>query len=395
MSGVKHIYRQMPNERMHQRLHADWIAPSIVSRFHGEGSPGSDEKAFVELLTRQAESLRIYPVQAPHDVMLDERGFVQGRFRFSRHAVSRLCQTLCPGLGAVVSNLVVGDKIDRPDAPTSSPMALRLINDMIKLRFTLLSRTQMLVDITENRIEGLVGRKYPLLPHAELYQLAKQLAGSPCCFEEAIVCDRRLFLRFVSRSPLCSVKAEQGEDRFFRGYHFSSSELGELAVHVGTTLAREWSGTHFLSPFNKQTSTWHIGRVAWADRLRRAFDYAKQARLSRSQVQAKIQELRSTEASWLQGGVVNKDGNQKFQSRLRRALHPAAIVSPQIAKQLLTYHSYMLPSQTAQPLRPSRTVRTLYDLCNVMGLVAHDQVPYIRERVEQAAYRLLSGELTF
>jgi len=359
----------------------------------------------LERILRAQDSTEPVEITRPEDVMLNRRGRIQGRFRLTSIGLSQLCSSLGPGLAQLVGN-VAGlrrKETEDDDWKAYSPLlAIKQINDLIRLRFKhRLEGHGLIMDMRNQRVEGVVGPRYKFISNLELFERAgefiREMSPAPR-FVEASLAGRRLTIRYRDVERLFSAAAGSRREPFFRGWHFSNSEIGDCSVRTGMLIFRQW---------RKTSSLLSVGRLVHRkggdfgpkisdlfQKLQRQADVEAQEHDFESLV-AELQE----ESLHLGGDpVAHVRKSQSLIGRLARArltkitakktLHHA-LANGSLRTHRLAVDRGPVYDAPDPDLLGAFQQRNLYDLYNALTEVARELPPEQQEIAEELAYRIL------
>jgi hypothetical protein len=356
------------------------------------------EKALLgalELSHRNTSRLRVL---RPEDVYFDAQARVQGKYILTASALAQLCSRLLPGLSQTVSNLS-GTYLTDEELATSQlhdpVLALRWINDAIKLRFKRLDGYSLVVDQAMKRIEGIVGKKYAFLPNLELYHRAKTfVAGSrkQVVFSEAALHGRRLMMRFKDGSPMFVVERQNVKEPFFGGFHFANSETGDCSVKASAVVIRQYGNTKAISEFADGSKIAHVKGKAFETRFT---ELLARVRLKSTEITKYKEELMRLMQQPLGLGV-DEESTEKRVKSLESQLLRQGLSSDfchTTVRHVMFYGSYKGDQADAskEPLKLYAT-RTAYDLYNAITYRSKSLMIEDQEQAEQVAYKMLTGK---
>lgn len=383
------------------------VEPAVL-RFSAadDGLPGEDD--LVAMLKAQQDT-RPVPITELASVLLDDRGYVQDEFRLTTAAIYQLCAELAPGLSNVVLSLAGLRTRAKQYAgeARSVKKAILLLNAVIRFRFELLAGKQWIIDRKNQQLVGLVGANYRFFANLELYQRAThyvQQAGLGASFHAAALAGRRLTLRYKNAERAFAIKTPTTKmEPFYPGWHFSNSELGDCCVKGSAILIRQWRDTTALVPYQAEARLVHRQTRDFENKLRAVLAHVKELVLAVPLLKDKVTRL--TRRSLGLGGAP-ADHESRRAAWVSRLLKIG--VSRHIAEDVMS-HALVHGSYRAELLEVGRTKtitvlspiqaralqsRTLYDVYNAIGAMARDLRPKTREKIEQAAYQILTYDDT-
>ena len=374
---------------------------AVPKPLHFRARENADTQRELESLLEAQADTKPVRIGDPADVLLDRQGRVRGRYRLTSPALMQLGATLSPGLGQAVLNLAgARPRADFPNEAISSELAIRIINDVIRLRFELLRGRGMIVDHRARVVEGFVGSRYRFLSNFEFYSRARKAVPRSARFHEAVVMGRQVLFRFLLPEPVTTLTAAGGrEEPFYGGWHFSNGELGDCCVRGSAFLYRVWSDTSAIETFNRATSFVHSRGPSFERKLDKLFETASR-RVSALRSSAGI--LPKLVQKPLGFGVEGEKTPQRVDRLARMLSHKdlgVSVVRDAIYRALArgSYKKDRIDVISTEAWgRQSNLVevaarRTLFDLYNALGEVAKGLAITPREHTEVAAYRLLSN----
>ena len=355
----------------------------------------SAETKFRQMLEEHRRYTEKIKVTKPEDILLDHNGLVQSRFKLTTTALTQLCSSMVPHLSAVIQDI---SGLRPRSASTAKAkthdvdLAIRLLNDMIKLRFSALKGFALIVDHQRLQVEGVVGRKYEFLSNGRFYRrvgefISRQFKGDHE-FSEAVISGRRVFVRF--QGPLLfSVPSPRAPEPFLSGLHFANSEVGECSVRACAAVIRKWCDNKAISPFLDGGALPHYSGPKFDERFRDLLD--------RVRIRAKESESFADEICRMKGLTLGLGGDKKshdkrftvLQNRLRRSEVSAAFAEKALRRAM--YHgSYPEDAVVrGEDLMATFSGRTAYDLFNAVTHEAKSRALGERESAEQLAYLML------
>ncbi len=359
------------------------------------------EAGLVTELERSYRNTLLRPLKSPLEVMVDKECRVQGAFRYSSAALSCVCRLLGRGLAQTVFDLGGVDRPGNAKRPVDLELAARLLNDAIKLRFAAkLKGRQLVLDRQTQQIDGLVGSRYELYHNLELYENSQSLLSGgpvPVKFHEAILCGRRMALRYRTDDPLFQVTSTRATNEpFFGGYHLGNSEVGDCSVRAAVVIIRQWCDNKALAEFSEGGRVKHIRSKQFERRLQQLWHHV---------------QLKAGEATTLKKHVLRlmerplgfgKDEKShaerhKYVARRLEQLGLSSQVTKRVLDRTLTFGSYRADVVAAGSLRNSDLLeryaqRTEYDLFNAITAEAKMLSVESQERLEQLAYKFMLGK---
>ena len=368
------------------------IAVEPVSRRFNVKRDASAEESFQKALADDFAATETVYVGRPRDVMLNSRAEVLGRYKLTTSALSQLCSRLAPGASQLVSD-VSGLRISGDGKQLDVSLGIRIVNDLIRLRFEQVDGFGLIIDRERATVEGLVGRKYQFFPNKELYDRVNQFLDESdisTSFCEAVLAGRRMLLRYCNNDPLFEIPHEKRTNEpFFGGYHFDNSESGHCSVRASTMVVRQWCDNKAIGSFLEGGKMSHVRGKKFELRLQALFD----------KVSRKVEEITNLKDNVLflmdqNLGLGGSEQSHEFRvESLVKQLNRKGLTkefSGVVINRLLTFGSYRSDAiqQGRRPYDLYET-RNSYDLFNALTHEAKSRPIDIREQVEQLAYQML------
>lgn len=362
------------------------------------GADQNGEADLVQHLQALARETQFLELRSPSDLLINPNGMVRGVYRFTWPALTQLCQALVPGLSKAVADLLGVGQSPNSKRFASPELALRTLNDVIKLRFRLLEDRRLVTNSRTRMIEGIVGQRYELFRHIDLYYRLRNFLpslGVPIAFHEAILHGRHMLLRFRTEKPLFTVPSPLGPNEpFYGGFHLANSEVGDSAVHACAILIRNWGDLTAVDPHLSQNRMLHIQMKNFDQR----FNKMLESMVVRAEAVKGMRErilLMMEHVLGFNGDKVNNDARIKVISRKLNKILGPKLTRLCIAR-ALSNGSYRNEDVTGAPwpeISRAYSRRTLFDLFNAIMHMAKTQTPLGQERAEKAAFGILTGEV--
>lgn len=350
----------------------------------------------VEYLDRQAANTQIVSISRPQEVLLDTSARVQGRYRMTTAALSQLCSNLAPGLSQLVGSLS-GSHVQQQGLDDNSGndpgLAIRFINDLVKLRFPRVDGYSMITDQSTGRIDGFVGRKYAFFSNQDFVdRLADFVADTKpaVVFSEAALQGRRLILRYRTADPAFEIPQNaKVNEPYFGGFHFGNSETGDCSVKAATSILRVWCSNRAVSEFQSGSKIPHIRGAAFHRRLAELLDRIADQAEDIPKLRDGIVQLANTPLGL---GIDNETHDKRvktLQTRLqKRGLK--ADFAREVIEHTLLYGSYRAAAlQGGQNPMTVYSSRSAYDLFNALTHRAKTMSLDGQERAEQIAFSMI------
>lgn len=372
--------------------------PPMSYRFDAERDVDAEAK-LLEVLEHKHRCTSNVLITRPEDVYFNVQALVRGRYAITTGAFSQLCSRLLPGLAQALNNLA-GSTLSDADISVSQvhdpQMALRWLNDTIRLKFHRLAGYSLIIDQEQKRVEGLVGRKYAFLPNVDLYNRAKAFVSTlskPASFNEAALLGRRLMLRFKDDAPMFTVlRPSANPEPFYSGLHFANSETGDCSVKASAVIVRQVGNTKSISEFSDGSKIAHVKGKAFEHRFTELLD---RVRIKASEIGKYRAGLQILMGQPLGFGVSEADNVKRVKAiesqLLRQGL--SSDFNQAVVRHMLYYGSYKSDQvDPAKNLNETYATRTAYDLYNALTYKAKSLPVDDQEIAEQVAFKLLIGK---
>lgn len=356
---------------------------------------GEGYEELVAELRRSAASTQRRPIAHVTQVMLGADGRTLAGFRYSANALRQLCRLLGRGFSQTVFDLGAVVPSDSPpdDGPYDPILMIGLVNDVIRLRFEQRLRNyELIVDVQEQRIDGLVGTRYAYLSNLQFAERVRAALGSADVkFHEAMLAGRRLLLRYRTRQHLFSIEADQAEP-FYGGFHFGNSEVGDCSVKTAVLLIRQRADAKATSDFSGSGRLMHIRGPQFSDRLGEQLAAVTRRSGEPATLKPRLEALRKRRLDLGGGPEEALKRATALAKRLQQwGLHRS--LAKRVAARVQALGSALV-EDARNASRSGMAERTQWDLFNAMTFVAKRQHPDAQERLEQLAYQLLIGKKT-
>jgi hypothetical protein len=201
------------------------------------------------------------------ELQLDNYGkTVRGGYEYTTTSFQQLCRILAAGTSTFIRDLT-GKKLHRDgrDRLSDNHFALRTFNDVVALRFPLLTSYRVIRDEESKLIDGVIGPKHFALENSALYDQALSAVAATseenqATFYSGVLLGRKMFLWYRSRRPFLSEWAGEGDAwRFYAGYFFCNGEARGTSARG--TMAIFCKQGVCLGPYRKYGDrVSHIGR---------------------------------------------------------------------------------------------------------------------------------------
>jgi len=341
-------------------------------------------------------------IREPSHVLLNPEGLVQKRYRFTTTGLSQLCSALAPGLAQCVGDICGLKKDGAGDDVHDVSKAIAILNTVISLRFQSRLRGHgLIIDRHSSRIEGLVGPRYEFFSNKALFERCQEFVqklGQSVQFHSAVVAGRRLLLRYVDPRRIFSVQTPAGQrEPFYRGWHFSNSEIGDCSVHAGLLIVRKWTGDSALLECGKIV---HVRGGRFGPKCNRLLeDLQKKSRkeLEEHDYEAHVESLMSQNLGLDTDAEIRTKQLDKLVVRLRRVLPRRT--TRQVLHRTMLRGSYLADRLNVDEITQDVTAasvarviagRTVFDFYNSLVHVACSLQPEQQEAAEKLAYKILT-----
>ena len=160
---------------MSKRLEKLWIASSPLS------FGGVDEAQLVKVLESQEQGTILAPLTSVDQLMLKRDGTtLVDNLRYSEGAFRHVCGMACAGLAHLVDDLI-GYRFRSATNVSEQSFgdAINIFNNLLRIRADrFLGLLQLVRDLPESRIDGMVGMGYRWLSNYDLYRQVMSLLES-------------------------------------------------------------------------------------------------------------------------------------------------------------------------------------------------------------------------
>lgn len=369
-----------------------------VQRFdcNGAGTPITQLRDHLRSLD-EVTSLRT--VSDPAEVQLSQDGSTKrDQYRFTIAAFRQAAQIMGPGLSKFMPDLagMIGAVDETRAQLIDGPLAIRLWNSLVDLRFTLFERYRIIRNDRERTIEGFVSHKHQYLENAWLYSEAVAvLAGQDQHVEPyaASLNGRRFSLWFRQRAPTITVDVDGQLWPFYGGCYFTNGEATGTSVRGTIAIFTPWGvclGAY--RKFGRRVT--HVGRD-FMQRIGEMF-----AAVVHSEIPwQKLQDGASQMSFRSLGYVLNWTDDQR-KERSKKIINALGLLGVQrnlaveavdLALTIGRYHGMdAMDWAQANQLYAGRTVLDLF--VPLLG-IARGLDTSRREKIEQAAFDVMMGRL--
>lgn len=356
-----------------------------------------------ELEARLHRNDRVTSIQSlmtPQELQLDKYGkTLQGGYEYTSASFQQLCRILSAGASAFLRD-IAGENPHRDDRErlSNGQFARRLFNEVVELRFPLLTAYRVIRDEESKLIDGVIGSKHFTLENSALYeqvQAAVAATAKPVVFYSGVLSGRKMLLWYRSRRPFL-IQQVGGSDvwKFYSGYFFCNGEARGTSARG--TMALFCKRGVCLGPYQKYGGRVpHIGRD-FNRRLDKLFGkiFSKEV---------PIDQFRDGLASMLAeplgcSGLEKKELVARIRTlaRAMTALNIPQRIAEQIVEDALYVGHESTRPEAGMPLAYRRdrlfASRTTFDLFVCLIRSAGRMNLSRREVLEQAAWQMLAGD---
>jgi hypothetical protein len=363
---------------------------------------GDTEQDLRDALQRQ-RSTRKVPITRRQELQLRQDGRTGGGYRFTHTGMTQLCRLLAPNLSSVLFNLAGMRRRTDTREEYSVQLAIQTLNSLIDLRFSLLAhRYHLILDSSNERIEGVVGPRYHFISNLDTYQRVTTFLTTKCptvpTLYEAALSGRRLQLRYQNPASSFAIRGDSGKlDTFCGGWHVVNSELGDCCFRGSVLLVHQQSFAAALVPYAAEAKLIHLQNSGFDARFNSVLRHV-QARLSRiTNVRGHLQQATQTPLK-----VPDKPRPAQQLEQLALTLRRYGVGKRAALDALL---QAVMPNLSQGPGRAQRSVRAAgvsyrelqncrrYALFLALCQVARRLSLGNQEAAEMAAYRLITNEI--
>jgi len=346
---------------------------------------------FLELLRDMDQRTVRMTIGAASDIELDEGGRLKnGGFTLAPLAIQQICKQVSKGLWSLAADIAGVNRSSRAyDSAVSVPMAARIINDCIALRFRAadgICGRDMIQNHTTRVVDGVVGPRYQLLPNHQLLGAVKEIMDShevPMKFHAGLLVGRRMAVSFLTEDPL----VETDDGPMFGGAYFSNSEAGECGVRGATILQIG----HTLRCMNRLRHIAHSGKD-FLKRLGTMLGSVLNSWEDTVRVAKQTPDVLALELSLLTPGgtQVSRAVRAHMQTRITDYVDKSLAVDVVRKAIFMGADGTYVPATVRADEIATRRVR---DVVITLMRTAFGQYPDIRERLERAAFDILAKKV--
>lgn len=394
-------------------------APTIatepeVSTFKTDGAEFEDESGLRKVLLSQRDTRPVL-IRREEDALLGRDALIQNKFQFTFPALYQFCSALSPGLFKVIVNLCGEDKRSQKYSGESYslPQAIGVLNEMIRARFGMLdNKCSFIIDQRNLKIEGMVGPRYEFLSNFDFYETIRgfMASNSVCEFHEAILTGRRLQLFYRNSSHVFALPTPLGKmEPYYHGRYLTNSELGDCCIKGAALLYRRWSQTSSMCPFTNDTKLIHRQGRGFQDKFRNVLGAIGVQVEALRHYEGRMESLKTMSVELGATDKVKREHRKKNISilvkngvsrRLAEDILAHAFVHGSYKNEKMQIPGKNDDSSTKESAESENRYglpqRSVFDVYNASCYLAQHaaSTPAGRERLEQIAFRLLTGDIS-
>lgn len=332
------------------------------------------------------------------ELHLNENGqTLRDEYRFSSHAFRQAAQIVCPGLSKMLPDISGTVQLkDERDRLVDGRCAVRIWNDLVDLRFPLFERYRIIRNDHDRTIEGFVGQKHQYLENLWLYHEVSDLIAHThptVTMYAATMNGRRFSIWFRSSIPMFTLAVDEQLWPFYSGYYFTNGEATGTSVR-GTLAVFTPKGVCLgaYRRFGKRVT--HIGRD-FMSRLGEMFSSVLQGEVPVDKLRAGADALLTRSL-----GFPLDSNKEQRKERSKKISHSLGLLGVQknlaveiVEKALAAGRHHGMDTQSWSQVNQLYASRTLLDLLVPLLWVARKVDIVRREKLEQAAFEILTGRL--
>ena len=371
---------------------------SETHRFHSRKDKDAEAK-LLEVLEEQFKYTDNVFVNKPEDLLMSKSAKVQGKYRLTTQALSQLCSRLAPGYAQTIHDIAGTRRAESQDSEEYDlQLAISITNRLIKLRFNRLNGYCMILDRNKKRIDGFVGRKYAHFSNLDLYKRVKEFTKSAkpsAAFCDGALSGRRIMVRFMNSEPIFDIPTlGTAFEPYYGGYHFANSEIGDCSIKAGAAIIRRRTDGKAVSDFANGSRLAHVKGRRFEERF---FHLLDSVQLKADKVGEFQKNLVRLQAEPLKLGG-DEESHKKRKKAIVLRLHRSGLTkktAEAVVGRALMKGSYKT-SELVSGQDPMRVFsqRTAYDIFNALTMEAKRHTVDVQEKVEQIAFKLMSGGFT-
>jgi len=352
---------------------------------------------FLAHLREMDRDRRIQDVTSTRNLLLDQHGRVGTVLKMTTTALKQLCSRLAPGLSQAVCDVAGEDQDEESVVPVDPEMAIKWVNDAIRLRFEdRMEGCRLIISARRKQLDGIVGPKYKFLSNLELFDRAQEFVRDqvevPAAFNNALVMGRRIMLRYRHADPLFEVPTNRKTmEPFFGGFHFSNSEVGDCSVRAAITIIRQWCDNTALGTFEEGGRLVHAGNNFFS-RFENLLDRVQRKAAETGRLKENVLKLMDTKL-----GFGDPDTHNDRVGQVVNQLHMRGLTkhfAKRTVNRALYEGSYEADRIHRVSDNESLAKRTAYDLFNALTNEAKSAPLDLAERSEQLGYEMLVGAVS-
>lgn len=350
-------------------------------------------------LQRLDSETSLRQLQYARELQLNDQGMtLDNEFRFTSHAFRQAAQIIGPGVSKFLPDLagmapVNGDQAQRL---VDGPMAVRVWNSLVDLRYVMFGRYRVIRNERERTIEGFVSSRHQYLENSSLYSEAIETfnsRGIDVSVYAASLVGRKFSLWFRHRTPQFHLEFEDQRWPFYGGYYFTNGEATGTSVR-GTAAVFTPKGVCLGSYRKFGRRVTHVGRD-FLHRLGIMFASVVSSEIPWDKLEAGAQALLTKSL-----GFTLEMTPEQRKERAKKVSHSIGVLGVQkslavevtdLALAAGRYHAMdAIEWSQAHQLYAGRTS---LDLLVPLLRIARGLDSARRERLEQAAFDILMGRL--
>jgi hypothetical protein len=354
-----------------------------------------EDKALERYLAEVERNTTICPIADPEELVIGPDGTTRrGGYRFTSNSFRHVAQLLAPGLSKFLPDLA-GEVLrkDVDEEMLDAHHARDIFNKLAHLRFPALRRCRLLRDEKAKTIDGVVGQKHRSLENLNMLDATRSALesnGSDLRLYAASVASRKLMLWYRACEPMFTRDIHGYPWSFYHGYYFRNSESTGTSVRGGFTVFTKHGSC--LTPFTKQSRVSHIGRD-FTKRLSKMFQYILGSEVPRQALATSVDSMTQTSLGYT---ATDDKERRKFKASFIKALGslglPQRWAGEAFEDTLAIGSLDMLGRQPLLLTSRDYAQRTHFDIFCPLVRMARDLPMAQRERVEQVAYKVLTGK---
>lgn len=348
------------------------------------------------VLQQLDQDTTVHHLDDPSEFQLDHEGrTVKDGFQFTAAAFSQVAQQMGPGLSKFIPD-ITGTAVLPESRHTlvDATEAIRFWNHVVDLRFSLFQRYRVIRNVKTRTIEGLVGHKHHYLENLALYREACESIAvhhpNVRAYAASLV-GRRLAIWFRSTSSLFTHQVDDEAWPFHYGYYFTNGEATGNAVR-GTLAIYSRAGA-CLGDFKKYGArVCHTGK-SFQQRLGQMFAKVIETEIPLDKLRVNSEKMMTQSLGF--DPAWDKNQRNRHIRKLTHAVTVLGIPNTQAADvvnhALTSGRDRGQNAPTMRQLNILYSQRTLLDLYVPLLWTARETEISRREKIEQAAFDVLTG----